>query len=256
MVANEALVSGLECNFALCVVFHSIVQLLETSAAEKPIIMESGRLDGANGSAPYETVTTAHISQTIIDYPPMPVPTTFSLVPPHGQVGVVPTALAPSNIRLVANDSQDSVDPRAPVSAFVPAGALSSGQCTDSSGNANATSSCQRRVQFLVYTSVLFFQQVQETATTGAGGSTNTGGTNAGGTGTGSAVTNVAGATRVLANSLIIAIKLGNLDRVQLVEPVVLTFTPLSGMVCKAMACCSLFNLLANENKFQIFLQI
>ena len=201
--------------------------------------MASGRLGSANSSAPYETITTAHISLTIIDYPPVPVPTTFSLVPPEGQDDVVPTALAPSNIHLTANDSQDSVDERAPVAAFVPAGALSSGQCIDSLGNTNTTNSCQRRVQFLVYTSVLFFQQIQDMTQT-IEDSANAG---------------VAQQDTTMANSLIIGIKLGTQDRVQLAQPVILRFRPLSGTVSEEwhlLYSCH-YSLLVNLFKFTIY---
>ena len=198
---------------------NRVLRWLEIAATNTPIIMASGNLGEGNASAPFQTITTAKISLTYIDYPPTPASTTFALVPPIGQPGVVPTALAPSSVRLFNFDNRENIEERSPVSAFIPETALSQGRCREAISN----TPCTRRVLFLVYTSSLFFQQIQDnpalTTRSSNGGSVlpNTSGNAAGNT--------------VLANSFILSISLGSKTSVQLPVPVSMTFTPLSGQV-------------------------
>ena len=198
---------------------NRVLRWLEIAATNTPITTASGNLGEGNTSAPFQTITTAKISLTYIDYPPMPISTTFALVPPTGQPGVVPTALAPSDVRLFSFDNQANVEERSAVSAFIPETALSQGRCRGASAN----TSCTRRVLFLVYTSLLFFQQVQDTPPTMTETSTSE---SVPPTTSSSTTGNV-----MLANSLILSISLGAESRVQLPEPVSMTFTPLSGRV-------------------------
>ena len=183
---------------------NRFLELIEIASDNVPIIRASGTIGENSTAANYQTITAAKISLTFIDYPPTPVPTTFALVPPTGQSGVVPSALAPSDVQLYAFDNQENIAARAPVSVFISAGAVSRGVCTG--GSVNET--CKRRVIFLVYTSSLFFQEEQAPTEETAQSASST-------------------PTTVKANSLILSIKLGTLRRVQLSEPVVITFTPI-----------------------------
>ena len=193
--------------------------LIELAALNKPIIMASGSLGGGNESAPFETITAAKLSLTVIDYPSTPISTTFALVPPTGQAGVVPTALAPSDVKLYPFDNQDKVEDRSPVSAFIPAGALSSGTCKEET----FSDSCKRRVLFLVYTSSLFFQQSQSSPTTNSADSEEQSAQSS----------SDSGMNVVSANSLIMSIKIGTQNKVNLKESVSVTLTPLSGSVSR-----------------------
>ena len=175
---------------------------IEQTAVVRPIIMQMGTLDG---QAPYETVTSARISQTVIDYPPDGISTTFSLVVDPSVESAIPV-LSPGNVNLQPNNNLDAVAANSSISAFLPASALRGVDCPPGS-----PPNCTQRVQFNVYTSGLFFQQVQSEET-GVHMTTD---------------------TRVLANSLILGIKVGDRPRTTLTEPVVLLLIPMRGEVSK-----------------------